>query len=133
VATYPPAADVGTLGIIIGTAKDWRVTLKSAATNLPLALGATDKVVFTARRATGGAVLFTRRNSAAGGTDAELALVDGPGGVVDVKVVEANTSSLAAAETLNIELRYELASDGKDRTAFTGRLYCVPGAGAAIP
>lgn len=131
-ATYPPCADVGTLGIIIGTAKDWRITLRSAATGLALALTASDKIVLTAARANGTAA-FTRRNTAAGGSDAEVALVDGPNGIVDVKLVEANTSALNADETLNLELRYELASDAKDRTAFTGKLFCKRGSGAAIP
>lgn len=131
-ATYPPAADVGTLGIIIGTAKDWRVTLKSKATGLALALVAGDKLVLTASRANGTPV-FTRKSTAAGGGDGEIAIVDGPNGVVDVKLVEANTASLADRDLLNIELRYELASDAKDRCAFVGQLMCRTGAGAAIP
>jgi hypothetical protein len=131
-ATYPPAADVGTLGIIIGTAKDWRITLTSKATGTALALSASDKIIFTAARSNG-TVLFTPRNTLAGGGDTEIAIVNGAAGIIDVKVVEANTSSLTATETLNIELRYELASDGKDRIAFVGKLVCAKGPGAAIP
>jgi hypothetical protein len=120
------------LGIIIGTAKDWDITLTSESTGTALVLGATDKIVFTAARAKGG-VVFTRENTAAGGSDAEIAIVDGAIGKIRVKAVEANTAALPGTETLKIECRYKLASEAKDRVAFVGELYCEKGIGAAIP
>jgi hypothetical protein len=130
-ANRDAAADVGTLGIVIGTAKDWRVTLTSRATGAALPLTAVDKIVFTASR--NGAPYFTRRNTAAGGGDSEIAIVDGPSGVIDIKAVEANTSGLAATAELVVECRYELASDSKDRCAFVGKLSCRKTDGVAIP
>lgn len=131
-ATYPPATDIGTIGIFIGTAKDWRTTLTSRAAGTALALSASDKITFTAARSNG-TIVFTRKSAAAGGGDTEIAIVDGAAGIIDILMVESNTSSLTATETLNIELRYELASDGKDRIAFVGKLVCAKGPGAAIP
>lgn len=130
------AANIGTIAVIIGTAKDWRVTLTSKATGLPLALTASDKIVLTASRLLSSgsySTVFTRKNTAAGGSDAEIALVDGPNGIFDIKIIEANTASLMTMGVLRVECRYELASDAKDRVAFVGTLRCVQSNGSAIP
>ncbi len=133
-ATNKAATDVGDLGIVIGTAKDWRITLRSKATGAPLPLAASDKLVATVRAgATSAPVLFQRKNAAAGGSDAEIFIVDGPNGVIDLKVVEANSELLVNGQGHAIDLRYELTGDGKDRCAFVGVLKAQTSAGQAIP
>lgn len=127
------ATNAGTVEVVIGTAKDLRFTLKSAATGAALALVATDKIVFAVRRnLSDPAPLWQRRSAAAGGSAAEIALVDGPNGVLDVLIVEANTTALVPG-TYRFDLRYELAAELKDRIACVGTLLALQTAGAAIP
>jgi hypothetical protein len=128
------AANVGNLDLEIGCAKDWRITLISKATGARLVLTANDKIVLSCKATvTDPAGLFVRRNTAAGGSDAEIALIDGPNGVIDVKIIEANSALLVNGGLHPFDLRYELASDTKDRCALIGTFRGVRTAGDAIP
>jgi hypothetical protein len=134
VTTSTRLTDTGLRQLAIGRARDFRFILSSAATGAALTLVAGDKLWLTVKAAVGDAVsLFDRRNTAAGGSDAEIALVAGTPGSIDVKLVEANTLLLARGVRYPWELHYSLASDPHDRLACIGVFEAIKTAGNAIP
>lgn len=105
------------LEAFIGDSKTWRFTFTDEG-GAPYPLSAADQIVATARylRARG-PILFQRKNTAAGGGDSQVEIVDGPNGVVDVKVGATETALLSPGE-IDFEVVAKLASDGGERTLY---------------
>ena len=122
------------LSVPMGDARDYRITATKKSDGTPYVFQTNDKLVFTIKRSpTDATPLVQRKSLVAGGSDAEVAIVSGTGGIVDVHLLEADTLALTPPGTYVWDLVVQSGIDGKERTVVTGQIRSWVRVGPAIP